>query len=336
MKLLRKLLKSIKQYYPGYKKIKGLPGLIHPLLDVVYELKVLAPGLIVPIEIPLQNGEYVGVTIAGTNHHLHRLKAERFLPKPPGVSEKLIVNHKDGIKTNNSVENYEWVSYSGNIIHAYKSGLRNDNISGTMYDLIDGTSYDFYSYADLSRHLGINGAYITYYMKRPRDYPFRRRYVIVPTGTERPNITKEDIWKSNENFGNPIYLLDTITGEKSKFGNFASMVKTLGLKYYQREKFIPGKEYVFGNGKHIVTLMTEYDEIISTLNSDPVFSNRDYSHLNYKKDRNKVSVMYPNGGVKIFKNVEIAAKELGSTDCALSKRIHSFKGLWKGHVLTYI
>lgn len=336
MKILRKLLKSIRLHYPGYKKITGLPGLIHPVLDVVFELRVLAPGLIVPVEVPLQNGEYVGVTIAGTNHHLHRLKAERFLPKPEGITEKLIVNHKDGKKTNNSVDNYEWVSYSGNITHAYKSGLRNDNISGTMYDLIDDTSYDFYSYADLSRRLEIHSSYVTYYMKRQRDYPFRRRYLIVPTGSERPNITKDDIWKSNENFGNPINVLDTITGKISKFGNFASMVKTLGLKYYQREKFIPEKEYVFGNGKHIVTLITEYNEIISTLNSDPIFSNRDYSHLNYKRERNKVRVLYPNGGVTIFKNVEIAARELGSTDVALSKRIHSFKGFWKGHVLTYI
>lgn len=336
MKLLRNLIKSIRLYYPGYRKIIGLPGLIHPILDIVYELKVLAPGLIVPIEVPLQKGQYVGVTIAGSNHHLHRLKAERFLPKPIGVKDKLIINHKDGKKTNNSIENYEWVSYSDNIVHAYKSGLRSDNISGTMYDLINLTTYDFYSYADLSRHLKVNPSYVTYYMKRPRDYPFRRRYVIVPTGSEKPNITKDDIWKSNENFGNPINVLDTVTNEITKFGNFASMVKTLGLKYHQKEKFFPGKEYVFGNGRHIVTLMTEYNEIISTLNSDPNFSIRDYSHLNYKKERNKVKVSYPNGDVKIFKNVEVAARELGSTDAALSKRIHSFKGLWKGHVLTYI
>lgn len=43
--------------------------------------------------------------------YAHRLVAEHFLENPQKLS---IVNHKDGNKLNNNVENLEWVSYSEN------------------------------------------------------------------------------------------------------------------------------------------------------------------------------------------------------------------------------
>lgn len=50
---------------------------------------------------------------------VHRIVAGTFL----GNIENMVVNHKDGVKTNNSVENLEIVTYSENVEHAYKLGL---------------------------------------------------------------------------------------------------------------------------------------------------------------------------------------------------------------------
>lgn len=52
---------------------------------------------------------------------LHRLLAENFIPNPLNLP---CVNHKDGDKLNNSLDNLEWVSHSGNAKHAYSTGLK--------------------------------------------------------------------------------------------------------------------------------------------------------------------------------------------------------------------
>ena len=53
----------------------------------------------------------------GRWYKVHRLVAMQFIPNPFELTD---VNHKDGIKNNNRVENLEWVSHSDNILHSYR------------------------------------------------------------------------------------------------------------------------------------------------------------------------------------------------------------------------
>ena len=52
--------------------------------------------------------------------YVHRLLAEVFIRNPDG---KECVNHIDGDKSNNNINNLEWVTYSENTQHAIKIGL---------------------------------------------------------------------------------------------------------------------------------------------------------------------------------------------------------------------
>jgi hypothetical protein len=55
------------------------------------------------------------------NFFLHRLLAITFLPNPLNLP---YINHKDGNKLNNSLDNLEWCTTQGNIQHAYNTGLK--------------------------------------------------------------------------------------------------------------------------------------------------------------------------------------------------------------------
>jgi len=52
---------------------------------------------------------------------IHRLMGKAFLPNP---ENKRTINHLNGIKTDNRIENLEWATYKENMNHAFDTGIR--------------------------------------------------------------------------------------------------------------------------------------------------------------------------------------------------------------------
>lgn len=80
--------------------------------------KILSPG------ITTSGYKYINLCKNNKVKHfdIHRLVAIAFLPNPNNLAE---VNHKDGNKQNNCVNNLEWCSREYNLKHALEIGLIN-------------------------------------------------------------------------------------------------------------------------------------------------------------------------------------------------------------------
>lgn len=88
---------------------------------------------------------------------VHRLVAETFLEKVSGKNE---VNHKDGNRKNNSVENLEWVSRGENLTHRYR--ILKDKPVGAKAVFCETTGKKYKTLTDAARNNGMSVQYLSY------------------------------------------------------------------------------------------------------------------------------------------------------------------------------
>lgn len=134
---------------------------------------------------------------------LHRLLGYVF--KHPGCSiERLVVNHLDGNKSNNDLDNLEWTTYQGNSEHAGENGLGEKCVPISVRNVDTGEVKHYPSFISYAREFGISKDAVSYRVSggEHRVFPERCQFRVkdlskpwyIPENIER-SLLENTTWK---------------------------------------------------------------------------------------------------------------------------------------------
>lgn len=121
-------------------------------------------------------------------HKIHRLVAEHFIFNP---ENKPCVNHKDGNKLNNSVDNLEWVTVSENTRHAYANKLESNwwtkELGLACINLIENYGYN---HADVAKLFDLpSRSYVFHFwIKGYKTFGLKHNNIFIPKHSRKKQI----------------------------------------------------------------------------------------------------------------------------------------------------
>nr|DAS94955.1 MAG TPA: homing endonuclease [Caudoviricetes sp.] len=278
----------------------------------------------------------------GLSTAVHRIMALTFLPCP-GNPKFYDVNHKDGNKLNNSLDNLEWCTRAENCQHAYQTGLRNDSVVILVKNLTTEEIKEFYSIQATARFFETSGSRILLYLRSERQIPFKQEWVLIRKGEEWPSLTKNDIpLFEYYNTDKPIIVeaIDKSIDEKKYIfacikhvSFFLKCSEPTAMKALKLTKPLQGyivlyldnykisKEEILNNPK--IKLMKEY-----------LSKNKSGGSIRKPSPVRRIDIV--TNEEKIYESLWDLAKEYGMKKNSLEKAIWRNKGIFKGYRYEYL
>jgi hypothetical protein len=275
------------------------------------------------------------------NDNVHYLVCKTFLVKPESNDSKIFINHKNGIKTDNRLENLEWCTPKENLEHAYSTGLRNDNIHVLVKNLETNEITEHFSYGDCSRFYKISPSNV-WHWTQPKQYGFIKlnKFIFIKKGQQWPNISLKDInkhhngfpkevvlIKANDNQTNSIYLFKSVNSisEHLKLNisgkALSKRLRTAKSKgcnhcFIDDYKLMLKKDFIETYKKQNISEEVKIDNFILKGNK-----------LNPRKPLSIKTTNTDTGEIKIYESRQKLGEELGVSKDIVMRRIYKNQGM---------
>lgn len=262
----------------------------------------------------------------------HRMVAELFVEKKD--EKHNLVNHKDGIKVHNHADNLEWTDYSGNLIHAFESGLRDDCKKIITKDIVTGEVIEYLGLNALARNLNVNPAKISIYMSSARKAPFENRLAIIWGDESWPNFTADDVYTHRNGLPKTIIAIYE-DGKRLLFASVGTAAEYLGVKAHNIYSGLNKPARVFYGTGYFLKYAYEYTkEPLDNVEMVKANPKRNISGLVRKPKRIRVTDMRY-GNTREWESIEKFAECLGVKRGTVTKAVY-LKGQYNQYRIEYL